>query len=514
MIPFHFGTADQFTAARETLTAAGFTEAGICERVGIRRIHDFQSAARGRDASEEIRDALDLLIRLFLEGAPVAGARIYELLPTRGRDALRALGLLDQYPHQPGHAAASVMLYPVESLYIASDVDRFAPGRVRPDGPDRADHVFSAITPLTGTFVDQLPRSPCERFLEICAGTGIAALVAAPRSGHCWAVDITERSTAFAEFNARLNAIDNVTALQGDLYAPVAGLRFDRIVAHPPYVPSVDRRMIYRDGGADGEEILRRIVEGLPDHLAPGGRFYGTCMATDREGAPLEDRLRALLGARQGEFDVLVVSHSSMHPTEYYSRLAAAQNASLSTVEQHYRLFRELGAERIVYASMAIQRHGVDRPAFTLRRDRAEGAGGRETAWLLDWSTTTAEADVIPALLDARPSLSSHARLQVTHRVAGGEWEVESCQVRVQFPFARAMDVSRNTAMLLTLFDGSRTTREILQRVREAGALAEEVTERVFAEFVRGLVGEGVLEVEGAVGAEEGLPELRAPLPG
>jgi methylase of polypeptide subunit release factors len=35
-----------------------------------------------------------------------------------------------------------------------------------------------------------------------------------------------------------LNDVSNVTVLQGDLYDPVQGQRFDRITIHPPYVPA------------------------------------------------------------------------------------------------------------------------------------------------------------------------------------------------------------------------------------------------------------------------------------
>lgn len=83
-----------------------------------------------------------------------------------------------------------------------------------------------------------IPASPCERFLELCCGTGIAALLAA-RNGakHAYAFDIAARSVPFAEFNRRLNGLESVTIREGDLYSPSAGERFDRIVAHPPYVP-------------------------------------------------------------------------------------------------------------------------------------------------------------------------------------------------------------------------------------------------------------------------------------
>ena len=72
------------------------------------------------------------------------------------------------------------------------------------------------------------------------------------------------------------------------MYEPVAGLEFDRIVTHPPYVPVSKPTHVFRDGGDDGELILRRAIEGLPrapcsrrkvlradTDLGSGGRFHG-----------------------------------------------------------------------------------------------------------------------------------------------------------------------------------------------------------------------------------------------
>src|SRR5690606_36116914 len=132
----------------------------------------------------------------------------------------------------------TVRLYPTEGLYIISDLDPEAPGAAELDELEPLVHVFSAITSLTGSYMKQLPDTPCERFLELCGGTGIAALVVARFAGHAWTADITARSTAFAAFNAQLNGLSNVSAVQGDLYEPVRGMTFDRIVAHPPYVPA------------------------------------------------------------------------------------------------------------------------------------------------------------------------------------------------------------------------------------------------------------------------------------
>ena len=48
-----------------------------------------------------------------------------------------------------------------------------------------------------------------------------------------------------------------MTVVEGDMYAPVEGLTFDRIVTHPPYIPAKQTGLIFRDGGEDGEQIIR-----------------------------------------------------------------------------------------------------------------------------------------------------------------------------------------------------------------------------------------------------------------
>lgn len=509
MLPFRLGASTEFAAVRAALAAAGYTEPAVCERIGIETIYRFRTVAQGREPAPRLDDALDVLVRLFLDGLPVRADAVHRLLPAGGADALRALGLLGVFPAEPDHYAASVLLYPTAGLYLVSDLDRVAPGLRPPDELEPPDHVFSAITSLTGAFLAQLPGEPCGRFLELCAGTGIAALVTARSAAHVWALDITERATRFAEFNARLNGVANLTALQGDLFEPVLGLQFERIVAHPPYVPATETRLIYRDAGEDGEDVLRRMLAALPDHLSPGGRFYCTCTATDRRAAPLEQRIRQMLGEREAEFDVLLVTQLEMHPTEYYCRHAASGRVSFALAEERHQLFRRLEAERMVHGSFVLQRHTAPRAAFTLRRRRSERADSAASEALLRWRTTIAEQDVLPWLVEARPRLSPHARLQVLHRVEGADWALESCTIRVEHPFVRELELSLNASRLLTLCDGSLTSREILQRLQAAGAMPEAVPERAFAEFIRELLTEGILTLAEAP-AEAGVPSALA----
>ena len=115
------------------------------------------------------------------------------------------------------------------------------------------------------------------RVLDLGTGTGAVALAAA-RCGAAsvTAVDLSLRSVAAAWLNTRLHRV-SCRVYRGDLGAPVAGERFDVILANPPYVPAAStvlpRHRMSRcwDGGLDGRALLDRICAEGPALLAPQG---------------------------------------------------------------------------------------------------------------------------------------------------------------------------------------------------------------------------------------------------
>ena len=111
--------------------------------------------------------------------------------------------------------------------------------------------------------------------LDLCTGTGALAVSAALAGADVVAADLGRRAVLNARLNARLNGAP-VTVLRGDLFAPVAGHRFDVVVSNPPYLPGAERPSGAArawDAGADGRELLDRICAGAADHLRPGGRL-------------------------------------------------------------------------------------------------------------------------------------------------------------------------------------------------------------------------------------------------
>lgn len=120
--------------------------------------------------------------------------------------------------------------------------------------------------------------SPGERVLDVFTGSGVLAISAGlAGAGEVWAIDVSRRAAACAALNGRLNGV-RVQARVGDMFGPVAGERFDAILANPPYVPAGDDASEPRgaarawEGGADGRALLDPFLREAPAHLLPGGR--------------------------------------------------------------------------------------------------------------------------------------------------------------------------------------------------------------------------------------------------
>ncbi len=115
--------------------------------------------------------------------------------------------------------------------------------------------------------------------LEVGSGSGVVlATLGGLGAASLCGVDIEEKAvTLGVALLGTLGYGATSQVLCGDMWQPVAGRRFGLVTANLPHFPMVDpdisgRLPSWSDGGSDGRRLLDPFIEGLPRHLAPGGR--------------------------------------------------------------------------------------------------------------------------------------------------------------------------------------------------------------------------------------------------
>lgn len=483
--PFIVGTPAQFQRLREWLRAVHYTEDAICTAAGVEAIAKLRPLASGRAAFSTVVDAQSLLVQLFLDSALLPWGVVKSTLSPDELTILTDLGLLVSSVSDPNYCIGSVALFPSSDLYLVSD--RLTNMETIGDGVP-SDLVYSPLTMETFRFIKLMPRTPCDDYLEMCAGTGVAALHAAKGfARYAYSADITERSTRFAQFNAALNGLENFSAVQGDLYDPVSGKTFDLITAHPPYVPAESTEMVFRDGGADGEQITRRIVAGLSEYLRPGGLFYLDCVMTDRTNDSLANRTRRMLGPMEDEFDVLVVRTGEVDTKTYQADRLSSGRMSPEVFARQSALFKDLGIERLVAVTTLIQRRDRERPVFTAQRVISGSTRAEDLLWLMRYLSETVGwgVEATCRLLDARPRALPHVQLRVRSALREGRWNPLDTRVETTAPFSTDSPCPPWFPSFLARCDGRTTVRAVFDQLRGEGEFPREVPDEDLAQMIR-----------------------------
>ncbi len=156
-----------------------------------------------------------------------------------------------------------------------------------------------------------------ENVLELCTGSACLAILASRAFPHARidAVDISRDALEVAARNiADYGVADRIMLHRGDLFAPVAGQRYDLIIANPPYVDAVGMAGLPQEclaepklafnGGADGLDVIRRILDRAAQHLTADGGLLcevGRCRPTLEDAYPETEFLWLDTEDSQGE---------------------------------------------------------------------------------------------------------------------------------------------------------------------------------------------------------------------
>lgn len=134
--------------------------------------------------------------------------------------------------------------------------------------------------------LSHLGEQSAATILEIGTGSGCIPIAIAKRhaSVQITTIDVSEAASEVAQSNAETHEIaDRIEFLIGDLFATLETDRtFDFIVSNPPYIKEDDIAELDPDvrlhephlalnGGTDGLDVIRRLIDESPQWLKPGG---------------------------------------------------------------------------------------------------------------------------------------------------------------------------------------------------------------------------------------------------
>ncbi|WP_067700247.1 DUF7782 domain-containing protein [Nocardia jejuensis] len=259
--------ADLAPDLRAALIRVGYDADTLLEALG-----DPAHSALGRSEPVPVRRAaadlgeLGTLVRLLLLGDPLPEPDVAAALAPVDPERAIAAGLL----HRDGELLrAALDLRPLDlghgARWVLSDLD----DSMRRRALD-ADHVLG-VGQASLSLLRATPTRHTGSVLDLGTGCGIQAVHAAGYADTITGTDVNARALWLAEATAALNELE-FELLEGSWFEPVAGRRFDQIVANPPFVVGPARvEHTYRDSGLALDGASELVVSRIPELLNPGG---------------------------------------------------------------------------------------------------------------------------------------------------------------------------------------------------------------------------------------------------
>ncbi len=139
-----------------------------------------------------------------------------------------------------------------------------------------------------------------KKVLDLCCGSGVIGIsIAKLYGGIVTCSDISEYAIEYTNTNAKTNGV-NISIIKSDLFDNINN-KFNYIVSNPPYIPTKEiddleknvkdyEPHIALDGGCDGLEIYRNIIDKIDDYILDGGKIFFEIGYN--QGEPIKDLLK------------------------------------------------------------------------------------------------------------------------------------------------------------------------------------------------------------------------------
>ncbi|MCP2298050.1 Methyltransferase small domain-containing protein [Nocardia amikacinitolerans] len=333
-------------------------------------------AALGRSEPVPVRRSaraageLGTLIRLLLLGDALPEREVAAALAPVDVDRAVAAGLLERHGDE---VRAALDLRPLDAgegnRWILSDLDDSMRRRTLTE-----DHVLG-VGHASLSLLRATPTRPVGSVLDLGTGCGVQAVHAASYARTVTATDVNPRALWLAEATAALNGLD-IELLEGSWFEPVAGRRFDQVVANPPFVVGPARiEHTYRDSGLALDGASRLVVSRAPDLLAPGGTAAMLAAWVHVDGEDWRQRVSSWLPAHG--VDAWVVQRDVADPALYVGTwlrdagLDPRDPASQARAEQWLDAFAAADVEGIGFGFVYLR--AIDGPTELLAEDLTHG---------------------------------------------------------------------------------------------------------------------------------------------
>jgi len=425
-------------------------------------------------------DALNILIRWFIVDEPVARADAQRQVAPDILQALLDCGLLAL----TGDALASpVMFAPFDQFWIATDTYAHLT-----TGSGEDDVLM--INSTTLFLLNLAMRTPCRTLLDLGTGCGAVAILAASQfADNVTATDLSHRAASFAQFNAWLNDRPNIEILTGDLFQPVAGRRFERILSNPPFyiTPSSNRMFAENPMGLDG--FCRNLIKQAPAHLEEGGFLQMLCEWPEIEGQPWEERLSEWFDGTG--CDAVVFAGGSYDPIRYaQTRLPvvhapAGKDADYRTFEEWVNYYK---AERIkaIHAGFLTMRRRSGHNWVHFERVSTEPSLLLGEAILHRFMMRDQPAPSDEQLLEARIEVAQRVQLMQLLEFSDQDWRrPQKIRMMQTFGLQLVHELTAEVAEFVTKLDGSSPLGELVDSLAREAPVPREKVEAECLSMVR-----------------------------
>lgn len=425
----------------DRLQELGFTEENVSRAMGAQdhAVRDWSlwpaHLKRCRALSQS--DPMGHLAAFFFIEEALPRPLLQELLGHDVVDLMERLFLTDV--NEAGHLYFRFYLYPLLGRLVMTDGHLSNP------------HLRDQVYPLGGdshTLARMAPRSQVARSLDLCTGSGVHAVLAGAHSDRSVGVDVNPRALQIARWNARWNRLSGVDFVLSDCYQEVPSLfpecgqelRFDRITANPPFVPTPETIALYRGGGATGEEVTEKIVRGLPQFLAADGIFSMVTNIPHFAHEHFFERCLRWLD-QESTWSILVLSNYFWSlPAYIKGHLQGHPGSYLDSFHRWLDSYEAVGLSTITNSQVY-----VFRSPFPWRIERAFGMPTRDVSSFIEaWIASLRAYGTNPSTVyRLHPGVAEISWLEGRHK-AYVEWDADHqwwqpCGLWVESPWTEAL---------------------------------------------------------------------------